>query len=225
LISYQWDGFLTDIAPTTENRQPLTKPYSYFDSEVTLHVAHPWVFTTTDGPSFKLIPEGAGPTTDGGQRHGWDQLVVMADPELIGTDCQTGRNPNDAEALAESIRSDPGLEATAPVAVPVGGAEALTMDVVIAAGASVCARRDEDSGYILPAVLTPVFDQDGVMNVVTSIATGVATGDLMRLYLFDVPDGSSTRILAIAIVAPESRFERAVEAAAPVVNSIEFHAP
>jgi hypothetical protein len=35
----------------------------------------------------------------------------------------------------------------------------------------------------------------------------------------------SMRILAIAIVAPESRFERVVEAAAPVVDSIEFHAP
>lgn len=33
------------------------------------------------------------------------------------------------------------------------------------------------------------------------------------------------RTLAIAIVAPGSRFERAVEAAAPVVDSIEFHAP
>ena len=46
----------------------------------------------------------------------------------------------------------------------------------------------------------------------------------MRLYLFDVPKGLSMRILAIAIVASESSFERAVEAAAPVVDSVEFHA-
>jgi hypothetical protein len=57
------------------------------------------------------------------------------------------------------------------------------------------------------------------------LATGVATGEWMRLYLFDVPEGSSMRILAIAIIAPESRFERVVEAAAPVIDSIEFHAP
>ena len=47
----------------------------------------------------------------------------------------------------------------------------------------------------------------------------------MRLYLFDAPGGSSMRTLAIAIVAPESSFERAVEAAVPVVDSVEFHAP
>ena len=47
-------------------------------------------------------------------------------------------------------------------------------------------------------------------------------GDRMRLYLFDAPEGSSMRILAIAIVAPESDFERA--AAGPIV-SLEFHAP
>lgn len=47
----------------------------------------------------------------------------------------------------------------------------------------------------------------------------------MRLYLFDAPGGSSMRTLAIASVAPESRFERAVEAAAPIVDSLEFHAP
>lgn len=35
----------------------------------------------------------------------------------------------------------------------------------------------------------------------------------------------SRRILAIAIVAPEARFERVLEAAAPVLDSIEFHAP
>ena len=44
----------------------------------------------------------------------------------------------------------------------------------------------------------------------------------MRLYLFDAPEESSIRLLAIAISVPESRFERAVEWAAPIV---EFHAP
>ncbi|KRT61074.1 MAG: hypothetical protein XU10_C0044G0007 [Chloroflexi bacterium CSP1-4] len=44
----------------------------------------------------------------------------------------------------------------------------------------------------------------------------------MRLYLVDVPAGSATRILAIAIVGPDARFERVVEAAMPIVDSIEF---
>ena len=37
--------------------------------------------------------------------------------------------------------------------------------------------------------------------------------------------GGSARILAIAISAPESEFERVVEAATPIVDSIEFHTP
>jgi len=51
----------------------------------------------------------------------------------------------------------------------------------------------------------------------------LVTGNRMRLYLFDAPEGSSIRILAIAIVVPESRFERAVEGAPAL--SVEFHAP
>jgi len=180
---------------------------------VTLHSAHPWVFY--DGAIFgRLIPEGPGvrPTTDGGERNDWDHLELMADPAPVGTGCQAGLGPADAEALAESIRSDPDLEATAPVAVSAGGAEALMLDVVIAAGASVC----DGEG---------VWNLDGDPGVLVVEDIGLATGDRMRLYLFDVPEGSSMRILAIAIVAPEARFERAVAAAAPVVDSVEFHAP
>jgi hypothetical protein len=44
----------------------------------------------------------------------------------------------------------------------------------------------------------------------------------MRLYLLDVPDGSSIRILAIAIVAREARFDRVIEAATPILDSVEL---
>jgi hypothetical protein len=47
----------------------------------------------------------------------------------------------------------------------------------------------------------------------------------MRLYLVDAPEGSSIRILAIAVQAPEARFAQVLEAAAPIIDSIEFHAP
>lgn len=47
----------------------------------------------------------------------------------------------------------------------------------------------------------------------------------MRLYLPDLPEGMSARILAIAISALDSEFERVVEAATPVVDSFQFHAP
>jgi hypothetical protein len=135
----------------------------------------------------------------------------MADPAPVGTGCQAGPVPADAEALAESIRSDPDLQATAPVPVSAGGAEALMLDVVVAAGASVCDEVIARGSHPRP---TQVIG-----------GTPIAPGDRMRLYLFDAPEGSSMRILAMAIIAPESRFERAVEAAAPVIDSIEFHAP
>jgi hypothetical protein len=49
-------------------------------------------------------------------------------------------------------------------------------------------------------------------------------GIRMRLYLLDVPKGSATRTLVIAIAAPEARFNAFSEAAAPVIESVEVHA-
>jgi hypothetical protein len=83
------------------------------------------------------------------------------------------------------------------------------MDVMAATGASVC---DVWGG---PQVVTP--------NDLDDRGIGLEHGHLMRLYLLDLPGGSA-RILAIAIVAPEARFERVAEAAAPIVDSFEFHA-
>jgi hypothetical protein len=45
----------------------------------------------------------------------------------------------------------------------------------------------------------------------------------MRVYLLDLPEGMSARILAVAISALDSEFEHVVEAAAPIVDSFEFH--
>ncbi len=234
-LGYDPHGFGTEIAPTTEDGQPVAMPYTYFDGEVTLHAAHPWIFPDPNpypNPFGRLIPEGPGvrPTTDGGERNDWDRLLLMADPAWVGTDCRTGPDPADAQALAETIRSDAGLEATAPVAVSVGGTRALMMDVVIAAGARVCANVnvggdfDDESG-----VLSPVFDQNGyvVHDEIAAgyVVTGQASGEWVRLYLLDVPKGSSMRILAIAVVAPESSFARAVEAATPIIDSVDVHGP
>lgn len=127
-LEYQPHGFATDIAPTIEDGQPVALPYDDFGGEVTLHATHPWVFFDSDsgyrGVFGRLIPEGPGvqPTTDGGQRGDWDELVVMADPAAVEVEggCQIGPSPADAEALAASIRSYP-LEATVPVTVSAGG--------------------------------------------------------------------------------------------------------
>jgi hypothetical protein len=228
-LEYQVDGFGTDIAPTTEDGQPVTVPYAYFDGGVTLQAAHPWIMSDYD-PVGLLIPDGPGvsPTTDGGERHDWDRLVLMADP--LDTDCQRGVGTADAEALADKIRSNPNVEATAPVAVSIAGAEALMMDVDIAQGAWICVSVYLGGDAFDSSVVSPVFDGSWASGGVSGggvggVTSGGVTGDRMRLYLFDVPEGSNVRILAIAIVAPEARFERAVEAAAPVLESLEFHAP
>lgn len=226
LLSYERDGFATDIAPTTENGQPVAVSYGLFLGEVTLNAAHPWVINdnpTYPNPLGRLIPEGPGmpPTTDGGQRHeGWDQLFLIADPELLGGPCQGGPNSVDAAALAESIRSHPSIEATAPMVVNVGGAEALMMDVKIAAGTTIYMLRDVHGDLCRAGILSPV------LGLAPGGPSGnQATGDWMRVYLVDAPEGSSMRTLGIAIVAPEARFQRVMEAAAPILNSITFHAP
>lgn len=49
-------------------------------------------------------------------------------------------------------------------------------------------------------------------------------GHRMRLYLLDFPGVISARILAIAVVAPQGRFETVLDAAEAIVNSFEFQA-
>ena len=48
-------------------------------------------------------------------------------------------------------------------------------------------------------------------------------GDRARLYLLDLPGGSA-RVLAIAVITDVDSFETVLESAAPIVDSIEFHA-
>lgn len=192
-----------------------------------MRAAHPWLF---HGPSpvvpfvGRLIPEGpVPPTTDGGERNDWDELHVMADPAWVGTDCQAGPAEN-AGVLAERIRSDPGLEATDPVAVQVGATDSLVMDVRLEAGAPICAPASAGGDPLPNSILRPVWG-DELVAPRDGLATGSANGEWIRLYLLDAPEGSPMEILAIAIVAPEATFERATKAAEPVVASIELTAP
>lgn len=128
----------------------------------------------------------------------WEpRIELVADSVPVG--CARGPAPSDASALARSIQSDPDLETTAPVEVSVGGVEALAMDITVAEGASVC-----------------------------EVSGGPGRGDLgrgsrMRLYLVDLPEGSAKTILAIAVVSREARFDETLEAAAPIIDTIEFH--
>ena len=186
---------------TTEGGQPAAEPYSILEGEVTLSAASPWEWSCCFGPWHLDLDTNPD-----------ERVYVLADPRPVQTGCRKGPAPANAEALALRIRSDPDLEATAPVAASVGGIGALAMDVVTAPGASVFDVWDA------PLVVT----RTGTEQIWASV--DLEEGQRTRLYLLDLPDGLSARTLAIAIVAPEPRFEAVMEAAAPIVDSFGFHA-
>jgi hypothetical protein len=84
------------------------------------------------------------------------------------------------------------------------------MDVVAASGASVC------DYWPAPLLLSSTTEQ-------LPASMELPPGTRVRLYLLDLPEGLSARILAIAVLAPETRFESVMEAAAPILDSLEFH--
>jgi hypothetical protein len=178
---------------TLENGQDLPTLYDILGGEVTFLAGKAW--EAFFGPSFEINGEAA----DASLFHAEGYMRVLADPLPIVAGCQEGPAPADAEALAQSILSDDDFEATAPSATTVGRAPALQMDVVNVAGANVC-------------------DVDPRSAVTRSI---LEPGNRMRLYLVDLPGGTA-RILSVAIVAAESRFESVVERAAPILDSFEF---
>jgi hypothetical protein len=136
-----------------------------------------------------------------------EAIVLVADPRAVADGCGNAPAPVDAEALARSLESDPDLRVAAPVAVSLGGVDGLQLDVVLAPQASDC------------PILRPAGDSS------TRRAADLDLGIRMRLYLVDLPEGSASPIMAIAILAPEARFDSVLEAATPIIDSIEFHAP
>ena len=188
-------GDASNAVPTTENGQPVPAPYRFLDGEVAFEAAPPWSGWTKDGTSASLGRGGGGPASQ------FTTFTVVANPRT-GTGCATGSAPSDAAALARSIRSNPDLEATDPVTVTVGGSNALRMDVV---------APGQEVGGCTPVVLEDL-----------SLLQGESR---MRVYLIDLPEGMSARVLAIAITAHESMFDDVLEAAAPVLDSLEIHTP
>ena len=136
-----------------------------------------------------------------------EAIVLVADPRAVADGCGNAPAPADAEALARRLESDPDLQVAPPVAISLGAVDGLQMDVVLAPQASEC------------PVLRPAGDSN------TRRAANLDLSTRMRLYLVDLPEGSASRIMAIAIVAPEARFDSVLEAATPIIDSIQFHAP
>jgi hypothetical protein len=191
------------VLATTENGNAVPVEYGFLDGEVTFRATYPaqpdqetWV----GGPDrFPVIGLPF-------HKRNLALLLLLADPRPIGPGCEEAPAPADAEALARSLRSDPDLEATAPVPATIGGAPALQMDVLLAPDAIEC-----------PFELTYV---SGTAPLLVK-QTPILEDQLVRLYLVDLPEGGSARVLAIVI--PSADVEGALELAAPIVDSIEFH--
>ena len=190
-LVYDSEGAAGPGPGTTENGKAIPLEYRFLDGTVTYRATHP---LKPHDMGDRLAIAGLLPDDDAPRQ----VLVLLADPRPIGPDCEAGPAPADAEALARSIASDPYFDATAPVAVTIGGISALQIDVVRASGPNGCASL--------------------LLQHVPWVGHTRA-----RLYLLDLPGGSA-RVLAIATITDDDSFETVLEFAAPVVDSIEFHA-
>jgi hypothetical protein len=193
--------------PSTEAGVAGPGTFAMLHGEVTFRATEPWIDHAEAyiDPRLFFLVGPAGRREPAG-------ISILVNPLPPETPCNSLRVPASAEELVQAIRSNPDLEATAPVTERVGGVDALRMDVVAAPGArpGPCI----EGGWA----------QDPVVSVPGRGAWGgLRPGALGRLYVLDLPGGSA-RTLAILITTPEAAlFERAVEAAAPVLDSLEFH--
>jgi hypothetical protein len=198
----------TYFATTENGRPPAVATHSLLDGEVTFAVAEPW------GEAWNVGVDDV--STFMPFELDRSSMLVMADPVPVDADCAPGPVPADAAALVERIRSSPGVDASDPVTVRVGETDGLRIDLAFAAG--------EATG-------------PGCGDLALGPRVGAHFGHLsrgvMRLYVLDLPEGMSARILGIAVAAPEPDqpcepgftpcFERIMEAAAPTLDSVELH--
>jgi hypothetical protein len=190
--------FSLRASETTENGDPVPVSYAFFDGLVTFAAADPWHV------GFERFAMELGDQSS-------DAVIFVTDPRASGVGCGVSPAPVDADALGRSLRSDPDLEATAPAAVTIDGGDALQMDLAPAPGASVCDGA------------TPVLRlSDASGQGSDRRSANLDPGSRMRLYLVDLPRGSASRVVAIAVVAPEARFDSVLEAATPIIDSIEI---
>ncbi len=186
-------GYVFDGVPTTENGQSVPLHYNILDGEVTFAAAPPWGPWWSESPSVM--------TLNGGRN---ENVVIAADPLTTGAGCEMGPAAADAETLARSIAADPDFETIGTTPVRIAGVDGLQIDLdVVATGGTVCAWDQW------------VLEVQGIPNA--------GYGEFrMRLYLIDYP-GESAQVLAIAIIASDDVFERVLEEAQPIIDSIEFH--
>lgn len=180
--------------------------YSMLGGEITFQApaSGPWtdhVEAYIDDRWFFLLGEPGSGLTDGTSI----DIVVNASSEAP---CVAPASvPASAEAIIRAIRANPDLDTTAPVVERIGGIEARRLDVAAVPGASTCVVDGA-----VPVLSVPGRPWGDIEN-----------GQRTRLYVLHMT-GRFARSLVIMITAPETAFERTVEAATPVIDSFEFHA-
>ncbi len=130
-------------------------------------------------------------------------LIDFTDPAIYWSECRQGPVPADAAAFAQAVTGDPNFETTAPISARIGGVEAVAMDVALSPSGQVCPAFRTDTRRWIHSLWEP--------------------GKRQRLYLVDLPDGMSFETLAITVTVSEERFEEVIEAAQPIIDSIQFH--
>jgi len=185
---------------TWENGEAVPVEYRFLGGELTLRVAAP---LTANADDFRdVVIEGLVPDD-------FSLLLMLADPTPFGPGCEETQAPTNAAEVAQTIRSNPKFEAMAPVDVTIGGLPALRVDAVLKPRAGTCAWPEGDITEFGPLMRYARFEME----------------DRARLYLIDLPEGSQAQVLAIVTIADEDSLEIALAAAAPILESIEFHAP
>ena len=192
-------------AGTTENGEVVPAEYTFLDGEVTFGTAVPLApMSAGDRGGEWLAIDGDLPGDEFPRR----VLVMLADPHPIGPGCVEGTAPTDAEELAQSIQADSDFEATDPVAVTIGGQPALRMEVVLAPESESCTWLEGED-------VSPLLMKNAPFGIY----------DRARLYLVDLPAGSKAKVLVLVTISDEDSLGTVVAAAAPIIYSIEFHAP
>lgn len=183
---------------TTENGKPVALPQRLLDGSVSISAAPPWL----PNPHF----EGALAPDD----QALERVAVTTDPLRIS--CSPIPSTGDLTALVSDIRSDLDLVATAAAEVSIGGFAGVQLDVTLAAGASACPEQRKGS-------------EPNPGDRTRGTGFQLELGSRMRLYLADVPDGTTVRTLAIAVVAPDARFDTVLATTEPIIGSIEWVGP
>jgi hypothetical protein len=193
----------------TENGEPVPELYGILGGRVTFSAAEPWF-----SPWWNGVGEGDETILSGGNvvAPGPVYFVVLADPWLPQPGCTGVRVP--VAELVEGILASPDLVTSEPVTTTVGGVEATSFDVERTPTAKSCQGGNEFAKGV-PVVIAHGGEPTGRHPF------AVQNDTRMRIYLLEL-SGEPAETLAIMVIASTAEFDRVVEAAVPIVESMAF---